>query len=119
MRRLAVRARDHVSMLQLSVRYVRPDQVDRLRDWFRQIETTRRDEAVATLVDETVSHETAILLTEGDRPILVYAMEVDDPERARRSAGSGRHPVDRDHQAVMQAAIAGRPDQEVLLDITP
>lgn len=106
-------------MLQISVRYVHPDQIDRLRDWFTQIETTRRDEAVATLVDETVSHETAILLTDGDRPILIYAMEVDDPERARRSADSGRHPIDADHHAIMRAAISGRPEQEVLLDITP
>lgn len=67
-------------MLRLTVCYVRPDHVAPLKAWFRQLETTRRPEALATLVGETVSHERAILLTDCNPPILVYAMEVADPE---------------------------------------
>ena len=63
--------RSEWGVLQVSVRYVHPDQVDLLKNWFRQLETTRRPESLSTLVDETVTHERAILITEGERPILV------------------------------------------------
>lgn len=106
-----------VSVLQISVRYVHHDQVDSLREWFRQLETTRRPEALATLIDETVTHEQAILVTETDRPMLVYAMEVADPVQSRRSADSGKHPIDAEHHAITRTAIAGAPAQEVILDL--
>jgi hypothetical protein len=104
-------------VLQISVRYVHPDQVDSLREWFRQLETTRRPEALATLIDETVTHERAILVTETDRPMLVYAMEVADPVQSRRSADSGNHSIDAEHRAITRAAVAGAPKQEVILDL--
>jgi len=106
-------------MIQLSVRRVHPDQVDMLRTWFEQLETTRRAEAIATLIDETVSHETAVLISDGDQPILVYAMEVDDPEQARASADSGQHPIDAEHRAVLARAFAEDPPHETVLDLTP
>ena len=104
-------------MLQISVRYVHPDHVDSLREWFRQLETTRRAEALATLIDETVTHEQAILVTETDPPMLVYAMEVADPVQSRRSADSGKHSIDAEHRAITRAAVAGAPEQEVILDL--
>ena len=104
-------------MLQISIRYVHPEQVVPLRAWFRQVETTRRSEALATLIDETVTHEQAILVTDTDPPMLIYAMEVADPLQARRSADSGTHPIDAEHRAVTRAAIAGSPAQEVILDL--
>jgi hypothetical protein len=104
-------------VLQISIRYVHPDQVDSLRAWFRQLETTRRSEALATLIDETVTHERAILVTETDRPMLIYAMEVADPVQSRRSADSGKNSIDTEHRAITRAAIAGAPAQEVILDL--
>jgi hypothetical protein len=104
-------------VLQVSILYVRPDQVDSLRQWFRRLETTRRPEALATLIDETVTHEQAILVTETDPPMLVYAMEVVDPVRSRQSADSGKHSIDAEHRAITKAAIAGAPAQEVILDL--
>lgn len=109
--------RQEWNMLQLSVRYVHPDQVESLKDWFKQLETTRRPEALATLIDETVTHERAILITEGNRQILVYAMEVADPEQSRRSADSGKHPIDAEHRAITRPALAGTPTQAVILDL--
>ena len=106
-------------MLQLSVRLVHADQVDTLKSWFHEIETTRRNEAVATLVDETVDQETAILVEVGDQHLLVYAMDVRDPDQARRSADSGKHPIDADHQRVLQRVLAGTPSHEKILDISP
>ena len=106
-------------MLQLTVRYVHPGQVESLRAWFSQLHTTRRDEAIATLIDETVTHETAVLIPNDGKPILIYAMEVEDPVQSRASADSGKHPIDAEHRAITQAAISGVPDHEVVLDISP
>jgi hypothetical protein len=113
----SARQRRQWCVLQISVRFVHSDQVDSLREWFRQLETTRRPEALATLIDETVTHEQAILVTETDPPMLVYAMEVADPVQSRRSADSGKHSIDAEHRAITRAAVAGAPTQEVILDL--
>lgn len=105
-------------MLQLAIRSVHPDQVENLRTWFIDLQTVRRDEAIATLVDETVTQETAILIPNDDNPILIYAMEVEDPVQSKASANSGKHPIDAEHRAVMQAAVSGTPEHETLLDIS-
>jgi hypothetical protein len=106
-------------MLRIAVRYIHPAEVENLRDWFTQLQTVRRDEAIATLVDEAVSHETALLIPNDGRPILVYAMEVDDPVLAQASAQSGRHPIDAEHRAVTEAAVCGIPEHETMLDLRP
>jgi hypothetical protein len=106
-------------MLQLTVRSVHPDQVDNLRAWLNELQTTRRPEVLATLIDETVTQETAILIPNNGSPLLVYAMEVDDPVASKASARSGKHPIDAEHRAVLNAAISGTPDMETLLDIRP
>lgn len=106
-------------MLQLNVRLVHADQVDNLRSWFTELQTTRRSEAIATLVDETVDQETAILVELGSQHLLVYAMDVRDPGQSRRSADSGKHPIDAEHRSVLQQALAGTPTHETILDISP
>ena len=106
-------------MMQLSVRLVHADQVDALRAWFEQLQTTRRNEAIATLIDETVNQETAILVKVARQHLLVYAMDVDDPEQARRSADSGNHAIDPEHRQILRQALAGTPDHETILDIAP
>jgi hypothetical protein len=98
---------------------VHPDEVDTLRSWFTDVQTTRRNEAIATLIDETVNHETAILVSISDQHLLVPAMDVDDPDQARRSADSGNHSIDADHHRILQRALADEPEHEILLDITP
>lgn len=104
-------------MIEIGVRFVRPEQVEPLKAWFERLETDRRDEAIATLIDETVTHETAMLVETADGPLLVYAMEVEDPERAKASADSGRHPIDAEHRTVMRAAAASVPLHETILDL--
>ena len=112
-------ARHHLGMLQISVRSVHPDQVEDLRQWFTGLQTARRDETIATLIDETVTQETAILIPNGGNPILVYAMEVEDPIQSKTSARSGKHPIDAEHRTAMQVAISGIPEHEIILDISP
>ena len=54
-------------MLKLRFFKVKPDKVDRLRDWMSEL-TRRKDEALATLKQETVTRECGFLIdTSGDQ----------------------------------------------------
>jgi hypothetical protein len=104
-------------MLELTVRPVRPEHVELLRDWFAEVGGPRRPEALATLEDETVSQELAALVDCGGAHLLIYAMLVDDPERARRAAQRSTHLIDAQHRSVMQTALGEPIAVEVLLDL--
>jgi len=104
-------------MLELTVRPVHPEHVELLRDWFAEVDGPRRAEALATLEDETVSQEFVALVECGGAHLLIYAMLVDDPERARRAAQDSTHPVDAQHRRVMQTALGEPMAVEVLLDL--
>ena len=45
--------REHAGMLRVSIKRVRPDCVDELRAWMGTVNVQRRDEALATLAEET------------------------------------------------------------------
>lgn len=92
-------------MIELVVRRVRPEEEDQLRTWFLQLQGPRRDEALRTLREEGIRHETAVLLDGRDGPLLVYAMETDDMEHARAVADTSQHPVDAEHRAVLRRAL--------------
>ena len=104
-------------MLKISVRNVLPGQLENLRRWFAELETTRRAEAIETLIDETVTQET-VLLIDGERPMVIYAMEVEDYAHARRSADSDRFPINAEHHAVLSAALGDPVEAEIILNLT-
>ncbi|MDN3311750.1 DUF6176 family protein [Microbacterium oryzae] len=104
-------------MISLTIRRIEPDQRDRLERWLREVDGPRRQEALATLADEGVMHEKAVILDTSDGPILIYAMESADLEYARAVAQRSEHAIDAEHREVMQAAVAGRPDIAVVLDL--
>ncbi len=68
-------------MLRVGFFKIRPDKVDRLRDWMHEL-TQRRDEVVETFRAESTQQESAYLLQGASGPVLVYVQQVDDPERA-------------------------------------
>jgi Family of unknown function (DUF6176) len=96
---------------------VHHDQLGRLRGWLREL-TERADETRATFAQEGTRHERAWLLHDHQGPILVYAMEVDDPERARRAYAASTLPIDQEHKQVMRQVTAGRVDAELLYDLS-
>jgi hypothetical protein len=104
-------------MLELTVRPVQPERVDLLRNWLAEADGPRRSEALATLEDETVSQEMALLVEYGGGHLLIYAMVVDDPEQARRVYEHSTHPIDDEHRRVMQAALGDPISVEVLLNL--
>jgi Family of unknown function (DUF6176) len=109
--------RHHAVMLRVAIHHVRPAHVDDLREWLQTVNGPRRDEALATLVDETCTHEQAFLIEGKEGPVVVYVMEVADVERSRRAPERSSHPIDVDHRRVMQLALGDAVPSELLLDL--
>jgi hypothetical protein len=105
-------------MLRVAIRKVRADHIDLLREWLGQANGPRRQEALATLVDEGCRHEQAYLIDGADGPVMVYVMEVVEVGRPERAAEFSPHPIDADHKRVMSLALAGQVNAELLLDLS-
>lgn len=106
-------------MIHITVTQVDPGKVEKLRDWLQVVQGPRRDEVTATLVDEGVRHERAVLVESSDGPLLVYVVECDDYEAARAAFAKSEHPIDAEHKQVM-AEVGGTPVPfEELLDVKP
>ena len=99
------------------VRFLRiqQDKVDRVRAWFHELQS-RRSEVLATFLQEGTHSESVHLLQGKDGPLLVYVMEVDDLERARRAYAESTLPIDIEHKAVMASCTNGRATTEVLFE---
>ncbi|MCG5219525.1 DUF6176 family protein [Streptosporangium soli] len=95
---------------------VKPDQADRLREWFGTVSGPRRDEFLTTLLQEGVRHEHVHLLHTSDGPLMIYAIEAEDTAQAITTFEQSAHQVDLDHREVLTAAFAGIVEPEVLLD---
>jgi hypothetical protein len=95
---------------------VKPDEVDRLRAWMAELER-RADEVRETFRQETVRHEVAYLIAGAGGPILAYAIEVDDEERAREAFRTSVLPIDREHKSLMAHVLAGPADVERLYEV--
>ena len=70
-------------------------------------------------IDETCSHEQALLIEGKDGPVVVYVMEVADVDQSRRASEQSVHQIDADHKQVMASALGGAVPREVLLDLHP
>jgi hypothetical protein len=103
-------------VLQVAMRRVAEGEVDRLRQWMGEL-MRRRDEVIETFVNEGVRHELAYLLATADGPVLVYVMEVEDPERARAAFRASSLPIDAEHKQVLSQALAEPYDAELLYDV--
>jgi hypothetical protein len=104
-------------MLEVAFLRVREEKVDALREWMAEI-GRREDEALETLRNEGTRHERAYLLECKEGPVLVYALEMEDPERAHRAFRESALPIDAEHKRVMGEVIAGRLQPEELLDLS-
>jgi hypothetical protein len=104
-------------MIHLVARRIRPDQRDRVRTWLREVDGPRRAGALESLAAEGVTHETAMLIDTGDRPVIVYAMETDDLAHSIGVTDQSPRPFDAEHRAIMCAADDGPAIAEVVLDL--
>lgn len=103
-------------MLSVRTLRIRPDKVDLLRSWMKQLDD-RADEVRETFAQEGVRHEQAHLLETSDGTLLIYAVEAEDIEEALRVYESSTLPIDQEHGEMLAAVTAERLDLEKLLDI--
>ena len=104
-------------MIQLVVRKVKPEHEDLLREWMKQLDGPRREEALATLSDEGCSHERVVLIQGAEGPVIIHVMQVESEERSRNAAENSTHPIDEEHRVVLATAIGERVEYELLLDL--
>lgn len=104
-------------MLRVAIRSVLPEEVDRLRAWLREVDGPRRQEALATLLDEGCRHEQAYLIDGVHGPVVVYVMEVEDVERSKSAGRDSRHAIDEDHKRVLSQTMGEAVPAELLLDL--
>ena len=94
---------------------VRPDKVEQLREWFRELQR-RKPEVLATFEQESTRAERVHLLSTASGPVLVYVMDVADPEKARAAFRSSTLPIDVEHKAAIQACCSGPAEAELLFE---
>jgi len=87
-----------------------------LRAWLREI-NGRRDEVVETFVQEGVRHEQAYVVDTAAGHVLVYAIELEDEEKARAAFEASTLRIDAEHRQVMDEVLAGAADAELLYDV--
>jgi Family of unknown function (DUF6176) len=103
-------------MIEVAMFRVRPEEVERLRAWLAEL-TRRADEVRETFANEGVNHERAYLLTTTDGPILIYAMEAADHQKASEAYQHSTLPIDLEHRQVMREVLAGPAGAELLYDM--
>lgn len=91
-------------MLQINMFRIKPEQETRLREWLLEL-NNRMDEVRETFRDETVRAEQAYIIPTTDGPILVYAMEAEDCERAADAYRHSKHPIDAEAIEIMQECL--------------
>jgi hypothetical protein len=102
-------------MIKLAIRKVRPEEENRLRSWMAEL-NRRSTEVLATFAHEGVRHEQAYLLRTSDGPILIYAMEAEDHERAASAFQSSTFPIDHEHRRIMKEVLAEEANVELLYE---
>lgn len=94
---------------------VRPEKVDQLRAWFSEL-GRRKPEVLATFEQESTRAERVHLLSTATGPVLVYVMDVADPEKAAAAFGSSTLPIDVEHKTVIKACCIGPAEAELLFE---
>lgn len=104
-------------MIHFSVRRLKPELRESVAQWLAEVNGPRRGEALETLRAEGVSHETAVIIDTSDGPVIVYMMQTDDIDHARRVGAASTHAIDQRHHEVMRAADDGPAPHHLVLDL--
>ena len=102
-------------MLQVTFARVKPEKLERLENWLREL-MSRQNEVRETFDQETMRHEQAFIIPGQDGPLLIYVMEAEDFERGRAAFRSSQLPIDIEHRQVMNEVIAEKLQVKPLYD---
>jgi hypothetical protein len=102
-------------MVTVTFARIRPEKEQRLREWLADL-NARQPEVRASLADEGVRQEQICILPSSDGPILVYAIDADDVQRAFDAFDNSKLPIDEQHRAVLAEVTSGPITVEALYD---
>jgi hypothetical protein len=96
---------------------LKPNSLERVREWAKTLNDTRRAEAMAALRDETVVLEGAFLDRTAEGDFLIYIMKAKSFEKSKQAAAASTHDIDRYHQDFKRSTWEGGKQLEVLVDL--
>ena len=95
---------------------LKPDSIEKVRTWAKTL-NERKDEALATLRDESVILETVFLDQTAEGDFLIYVMKAESFERAKEAVQRSVHSIDEYHQNFKRECWADGKRLEMLLDL--
>jgi hypothetical protein len=95
---------------------LKPDSIARVREWAQTI-NSRKDEALATLRDETVIIEAVFLDSTDDGDYLIAIMKAESFEKSAEAAANSTHAIDEYHRRVMREVRDEKVELELLVDL--
>ena len=102
-------------MIKLAVKYVKKEEEQTLRQWLSEL-NRRRDEVLETFSREGTRHEQAYLAEIAGRTVLIYIMDMQDPEQAAKAFRESSLPIDLEHRRIMERVLDERVKLELLYD---
>lgn len=102
-------------MIKLAVKYVKKEEEQTLRQWLSEL-NRRRDEVLETFSQEGTRHEQAYLAEIAGRTVLIYIMDMQDPQRAAKAFKESNLPIDLEHRRIMQKVLAEGVKLELLYE---
>ncbi len=95
---------------------LKPNSLEKVREWARTI-NKRKDEALATLLDENVILETVFLDETSEGDFLIYFMKAENFEKVKEVFERSVHEIDEYHRNFMSETYEKREDLEMLIDL--
>jgi len=95
---------------------LKPNSIEKAREWAKFI-NERKDEALATLRDESVVLETVFLDQTGEGDFLIYLMKAESFEKAKEAAQKSIHGIDEFHRNFKRETWEDQKELEILIDL--
>ncbi|MEZ5428700.1 MAG: DUF6176 family protein [Pyrinomonadaceae bacterium] len=95
---------------------LKPNSLEKAREWARVI-NQRKDEALATLRDESVILESVFLDQTDEGDFLIYLMKAESFDKARAAVRESAHPIDEFHQNFKRETWEDGARLELLVDL--
>ncbi len=95
---------------------LKPDSIEKVREWARTI-NHRKDEALATLQDESVVLEAVFLDQTGEGDFLIYLMKAESFEKAREAVQKSIYSIDKYHQNFKRETWENGKRLKLLIDL--
>lgn len=95
---------------------LKPDSIEKVREWAKVI-IQRKDEALATMRDESVVLETVFLDQTSEGDFLIYLMKAESFDKSKEAARNFVHEIDKFHRQFKSETWDDGKKLELLIDL--